>query len=46
MFPGYEGAFVELQAPEGTKLFVFDEDFLGESYVIDETDILPSETFR
>jgi len=33
-FPGYEGAFVELQAPEGTTLFVFDEDFLGESYVV------------
>jgi len=33
-FPGYEGAFVELTAPEGTTLFVFDEDFLGESYVV------------
>ncbi len=37
-FPGFEGAFVELQAPEGTTLYVFDEDFLGESYVVDETD--------
>ncbi len=35
-FPGYEGAFVALQAPEGTTLFVFDEDFLGESYEVDE----------
>ncbi len=35
-FPGYEGAFVALHAPEGTALFVFDEDFLGESYEVDE----------
>ena len=35
-FPGYEGAFVALHAPEGTTLFVFDEDFLGESYEVEE----------
>ena len=36
-FPGFEGAFVAIRAPEGTTLFVFDEDFLGESYEVDET---------
>jgi len=40
-FPGFEGAFVELRAPEGTTLYVFDEDFLGESYVVDESDEVP-----
>jgi len=35
-FPGFEGAFRMLEAPEGTRLFLFDEDFLGESYVVDE----------
>jgi hypothetical protein len=40
-FPGFEGAFVELQAPEGTSLFVFSEDFLGESYVVDESNEAP-----
>jgi len=39
-FPGFEGAFVALQAPEGTKLYVFDEDFLGETYEVDESDDL------
>jgi len=42
-FPGFEGAFVELQAPEGTSLFVFTEDFLGESYVVDESGELPDD---
>ena len=37
-FPGFEGAFVELQAPEGTTLYAFSEDFLGESYEVDESD--------
>jgi len=37
-FPGYEGAFVALQAPEGTTLYAFDEDFLGETYEVDESD--------
>jgi hypothetical protein len=36
-FPGFEGAFVAIRAPEGTPLFVFDEDFLGEPYEVDET---------
>lgn len=40
-FPGFEGAFGVLQAPEGTKLYLFDEDFLGESYVVAETDEVP-----
>ena len=39
-FPGYEGAFVVLEAPEGTKLYVFDEDFLGETYEVEESDDL------
>ena len=42
-YPGFEGAFVELQAPEGTTIYVFDEDFLGESYVVDESDELPAD---
>ncbi len=29
-FPGFEGAFMSLQAPEGTMLYLFHEDFLGE----------------
>ena len=36
-FPGFEGAFAAIRAPEGTTLFVFDEDFLGESYEVDES---------
>ncbi len=36
-FPGYEGAFVAIQAPEGTTLFAFEEDFLGEKYEVDES---------
>lgn len=36
-FPGYEGAFVAIKAPEGTTLFVFEEDFLGEKYEVDES---------
>lgn len=35
-YPGFEGAFVELRAPEGTTLFVFNEDFLGDAYVVTE----------
>jgi len=35
-FPGFEGAFKVLTAPEGTQLFLFDEDFLGEPIVVDE----------
>ena len=37
-FPGFEGAFVALKAPEGTVLYAFDEDFLGETYEVDESD--------
>ena len=36
-FPGFEGAFVAITAPEGTMLYAFDEDFLGESYEVDES---------
>ncbi len=36
-FPGFEGAFAAIIAPEGTTLFVFDEDFLGEAYEVDES---------
>ena len=36
-FPGFEGAFVAIHAPEGTTLFAFDEDFLGEKYEVDES---------
>ena len=37
-FPGYEGAFVAIKAPDGTILYAFDEDFLGEKYEVAETD--------
>ncbi len=36
-FPGFEGAFAALKAPEGTELFVFEEDFLGEALEVDES---------
>ena len=39
-FPGYEGAFRAIQAPEGTCLYLFDEDFLGESIEVAESDDL------
>ncbi len=35
-FPGFEGAFARLTAPEGTALYLFDEDFLGEAYEVEE----------
>jgi hypothetical protein len=35
--PGYEGSFIAIRAPEGTMLYAFDEDFLGESYQVDES---------
>lgn len=41
-FPGFEGAFMALTAPEGTRLFLFDEDFLGEPIEVDE-DVDPRE---
>ena len=37
-FPGYEGAFRVLEAPEGTRLYLFPEDFLGEGYLVEESD--------
>ena len=37
-FPGFEGAFLVLKAPEGTHLYLFTEDFLGEAYEVDESD--------
>lgn len=39
-FPGFEGAFVALTAPEGTTLYAFEEDFLGEAYEVEESDDL------
>lgn len=36
MYPGFEGAFCKLEAPEGTEIFLFDEDFLGEAYEVSE----------
>jgi catechol 2,3-dioxygenase-like lactoylglutathione lyase family enzyme len=41
-FPGFEGAFLVLTAPEGTQLFVFKEDFLGEAIDVDE-DVDPAD---
>ena len=39
-FPGFEGAFVALKAPEGTTLYAFDEDFLGDLIEVEESDDL------
>ena len=39
-FPGFEGAFLAIKAPEGTMLYAFDEDFLGETYEVAESDDL------
>ena len=36
-YPGFEGAFARLTAPEGTALYLFEEDFLGEAYEVDES---------
>lgn len=36
-YPGYEGAYAAITAPEGTTLYVFEEDFLGEAYEVDES---------
>jgi catechol 2,3-dioxygenase-like lactoylglutathione lyase family enzyme len=41
-FPGFEGAFAAIRAPEGTMLYAFDEDFLGEAYEVEE-DVDPAE---
>ena len=37
-FPGYEGAARMLEAPEGTRLYLFKEDFLGEGIEVAEGD--------
>lgn len=39
-YPGFEGAFVAIKAPEGTTLFAFDEDFLGDLIEVEESDDL------
>jgi hypothetical protein len=41
-FPGFEGAFMALHAPEGTTLYLFDEDFLGELYEVSEAEPAPA----
>ncbi len=35
-FPGFEGSFAAIKAPEGTELYVFEGDFLGEALEVDE----------
>ncbi len=37
MYPGYEGAFAVLRSPDGVGLYLFDEDFLGEGIVVEES---------
>lgn len=37
-FPGFEGALMALRSPEGTMLYLFDQDFLGELIVVAEAD--------
>lgn len=39
-FPGFEGAFCSIRAPEGTCLYLFAEDFLGEGIEVEESDDL------
>ena len=36
-YPGFEGAMLKIAAPEGTPLYAFDSDFLGEKYEVDES---------
>ena len=45
-FPGFEGAFMALTAPEGTVLYLFKEDFLGELYEVAEGDEAEEEASR
>lgn len=45
-FPGFEGAFEALRAPEGTFLYLFDEDFLGAAIEVDETGELNLKDFQ
>ena len=40
-YPGFEGAFMSITAPEGTSIYLFEEDFLGELYQVDESDDPP-----
>jgi hypothetical protein len=42
-FPGYEGAFMVINAPEGTPIYLFHEDFLGELYEVEEVDEVPAD---
>ena len=42
-FPGFEGAFMALTAPEGTVLYLFKEDFLGELIEVAEGDEVEEE---
>lgn len=44
-FPGFEGALMSLKAPEGTMLYMFAEDFLGEMIVVEEGDEAAEEEF-
>lgn len=37
-FPGFEGAFMSISAPEGTDLYLFDQDYLGELYEVEESE--------
>lgn len=37
-FPGFEGARCVISAPEGTRLYIFDEDFLGATIEVEESD--------
>lgn len=41
-FPGYEGAFCMLESPEGTRLYLFDNDFLGEGIEVTEQEAQPA----
>ena len=41
-FPGFEGAFRAIRAPEGTCLYLFDEDFMGDGIEVDEAPVLGS----
>ena len=36
-FPGFEGAFAVLRSPDNVWLYLFDEDFLGEGIVVEES---------
>ncbi|MEO1202416.1 MAG: hypothetical protein AAFX10_06900 [Pseudomonadota bacterium] len=37
MYPGYEGAFAVMRSPDGIALYLYDEDFLGEGIVVEES---------